>query len=176
MRTGCSEHLLIQHATRGCSAWRRSETIASLLAAGCYRAAVGLEEVGPRLLNERVALPYDLFLDTMPKSHLGVLSLSRYLRSPDALCVHGGLDPSGLLIWSDSAGCISLGHGRLRKELCARYRRVRTLGDAQINSKGWPVPRMRSLHHRHRYHRSRCSHSHSGCLGVTCGRAAVTRA
>src|SRR5262249_1147521 len=54
------------------------------------------EEAGPRLVLERLALPYDVFFNAMPAEHLAFLhELQLFHRTPDAVCVHGGLDPRG---------------------------------------------------------------------------------
>ena len=54
------------------------------------RKAAGLE-----LYTGRVALPYDVFFDAMPASHVQFFeALGRYHRSPEAFCSHGGCDPA----------------------------------------------------------------------------------
>jgi serine/threonine protein phosphatase 1 len=71
------------------------ETIASYSPRVAQELRLALEEAGPRLLIERVELPYGLLVEAMPPSHLGFLrGLKLYHRTEDALCVHGGLDPA----------------------------------------------------------------------------------
>jgi len=71
------------------------ETIASYSPRVADELRLALEEAGPRLLTERVTLPYERLVEVMPPSHLDFLrSLKLYQRTDDALCLHGGLDPS----------------------------------------------------------------------------------
>jgi serine/threonine protein phosphatase 1 len=52
------------------------------------------ESAGPRLITERVPLPYSLFFEAMPEAHKSFfMNLLPYWRTADAVCVHGGLDP-----------------------------------------------------------------------------------
>jgi len=62
-------------------------------AADALTAAV--DQLGFRIVQDRLALPYELFLDCVPTEHLKFpLSLKTYWRTADAICVHGGLDPA----------------------------------------------------------------------------------
>jgi serine/threonine protein phosphatase 1 len=120
------------------------DTIASYSRRAAVELRAALEAAGPRLLTERVTLPYELFFSTLPTSHLEFFqTLQLYLRSPDALCVHGGLDPvipdlerqpREALLWGSD-------------DFLQNYRGPELVvyghwGDAQINSQGWPVPRI----------------------------------
>jgi serine/threonine protein phosphatase 1 len=50
---------------------------------------------GLALYTSKVALPYELFFDAMPASHVRFFDgLERYHRSPDAFCSHGGCNPA----------------------------------------------------------------------------------
>lgn len=54
------------------------------------------EREGLRLVMERVSLPYEIFFETVPKEHIRFLkNLRIFCRTPDAVCVHGGLSPEG---------------------------------------------------------------------------------
>jgi serine/threonine protein phosphatase 1 len=71
-------------------------TVASYSAAAAEVLLRAAEEAGPRLVLERLALPYDVFFNAMPAEHLAFLhELQVFHRTPDAVCVHGGLDPRG---------------------------------------------------------------------------------
>ena len=71
------------------------QTIASYSLRVAHELRLALEDAGPRLLTERVVLPYRLLVEAMPSSHLDFLrALKLYHRTDDALCVHGGLDPA----------------------------------------------------------------------------------
>ena len=55
-----------------------------------------LERAGLSLVSGRVLIPYDIFFNEVPARHLGFLqNLKPYWRTPDAVCVHGGIDPRG---------------------------------------------------------------------------------
>ena len=50
---------------------------------------------GSALYTEKVALPYELFFDLVPPSHLEFFdTLATYHRSVDAFCSHGGCNPA----------------------------------------------------------------------------------
>ena len=62
-------------------------------AAQAIRAAA--QDAGRALYLDHVELPYQLFFEAVPTSHMAFLTnLRPYYRSEDALCVHGGVDPS----------------------------------------------------------------------------------
>jgi serine/threonine protein phosphatase 1 len=55
-----------------------------------------MNAAGVELYTGKVRLPYELFFDTMPPSHLRFFdALDRCHRSPDAFCSHGGCNPAG---------------------------------------------------------------------------------
>lgn len=57
-----------------------------------------MEEYGSRLFFYKVALPYEAFFDAMPPEHLRFFrELKPYHRTPDVICVHGGLSLDGIL-------------------------------------------------------------------------------
>jgi Calcineurin-like phosphoesterase len=57
---------------------------------------IAMEEAGPRMIFERVALPYRAFFDAMPAEHLRFFEeLKPYHWTPDVICVHGGADLNG---------------------------------------------------------------------------------
>jgi serine/threonine protein phosphatase 1 len=69
-------------------------TVASYCAAAAAVLRRAIEEAGPRLILERVALPYDAFFEAIPPEHLAFFKeLMPFHRTDDAVCVHGGLDP-----------------------------------------------------------------------------------
>ena len=70
------------------------QTVRSYSATAAERLREEAEKAGSRLVLERVQLPYELFFDAMPAEHITFLtSLQTFCRTPDAVCVHGGLDP-----------------------------------------------------------------------------------
>jgi serine/threonine protein phosphatase 1 len=120
------------------------DTIASYSRQAAVELRSALEAAGPRLLTERVALPYDLFFSTLPNGHLDFfLSLQPYLRSSDALFVHGGLDPTILDLERQPRDAFLWGTDDFLQNYSGPDLVVYGhWGDAQINSEGWPVPRI----------------------------------
>jgi serine/threonine protein phosphatase 1 len=71
-------------------------TIDSYSTAAALAVRAAMADAGVALFEQAIALPYDRFLDAMPPAHLAFFrDLRDYHRTPDCLCVHGGLDPSG---------------------------------------------------------------------------------
>jgi diadenosine tetraphosphatase ApaH/serine/threonine PP2A family protein phosphatase len=63
-------------------------------AAATLADAIG--DLGPRVVLDHASLPYEVFFDMVPPEHMKFLaSLRTFLRMPEAVCVHGGLDPTG---------------------------------------------------------------------------------
>jgi serine/threonine protein phosphatase 1 len=55
-----------------------------------------LEGAGMDLVTGRVHIPYDVFMNHVPHRHMSFFQdLRLYCRTPDAICVHGGIDPLG---------------------------------------------------------------------------------
>jgi serine/threonine protein phosphatase 1 len=70
------------------------ETIASYSQEAASALRSEAEAAGLRLITEKVALPYDIFLNVLPADHLSFLEgLKLFHRTVDGLFVHGGLDP-----------------------------------------------------------------------------------
>ena len=68
------------------------ETIASYSAHAAATIHQELERAGVRLITERVRLCYEAFFGVVPPEHLEFLkSLTLYHRTPDVVCVHGGI-------------------------------------------------------------------------------------
>jgi calcineurin-like phosphoesterase family protein len=70
------------------------DTILSYSVDAAMRLRTEIEIAGVRLVTEKFSLPYHLFFDLLPPEHLAFFEgLKPFHRSPDAVCVHGGLDP-----------------------------------------------------------------------------------
>lgn len=55
-----------------------------------------LVELGPRVILEKVRLPYELFFNAVPAEHMEFLmGLRIFFRTPEAVFVHAGVDPGG---------------------------------------------------------------------------------
>ena len=96
------------------------------------------------LIVSRPALPYDVFFNLVPETHVQFFEgLALYHRSSDCLCVHGGLNPRvprvqdqprEALIWGaegfpehyDGSEIVVYGHWN----------------NADIDSGGWPKPKI----------------------------------
>jgi len=88
-------------------------TVASYSAPAADTLGRALEEAGPRLLLDRVPLPYEEFFDAIPSEHVSFLKgLKTFCRTADGVCVHGGVDPRrgpvesqtrDAMIWGTSA-------------------------------------------------------------------------
>jgi len=103
-----------------------------------------LADLGPRVILEKVRLPYELFFDAIPADHMAfLLRLRTFFRVPEGVFVHGGLDPakgkaeaqqSDHLIWGvdgfpdryDGDDTIVYGHR----------------DNAVLDEGGWPHPRI----------------------------------
>lgn len=71
-------------------------TIESYSPVAAATLAEELGRLGARVVLEHVPLPYQAFFDAFPAEHTAFpSSLSTFCRTPDAVCVHGGLDPFG---------------------------------------------------------------------------------
>lgn len=127
-------------------------TIASYSRSAAVELRSALEAAGPRLLTERVALPYDLFFSTFTpavSAELGCSLCSWRSRSDHTRSR------------AAAAGCVSLGYRRLPAELSwPRPRRLRPLGGCAGQLRGLARTPHRGPHYRHRHHCSRRSHSH----------------
>jgi hypothetical protein len=119
------------------------DTIRSYSQDAAARLREALEEAGPRLFTERVTLPYDLLLNAMPAEHAGFFDrLELYCRTPHALCVHGGLDPSFPDINAQPREALLWGVDGFPEN----YRGDELVvyghwGDAPVDPSGWPHPR-----------------------------------
>ena len=122
------------------------DTIASYSRTAAAELRSALEDVGPRLVAEKLALPYDVFFDAVPKSHLDFLrTLQPFARTPHALCVHGGLDPAIPDLERQPRDAFLWG----TDDFTETYRGPELVvyghwGDATVNSEGWPLPRIRT--------------------------------
>ena len=70
------------------------DTIASYSVDAADQLRTAMENAGAAVITERIRLPYDLFFDLLPATHVEFFNhLKLFHRSGDVLCVHGGLDP-----------------------------------------------------------------------------------
>jgi len=70
------------------------DTITSYSVDAATQIRRAMEAAGMSLVMGKVELPYHLFFDALPPDHLDFFrNLRLYHRTPDVVCVHGGLDP-----------------------------------------------------------------------------------
>ena len=103
-----------------------------------------ITRLGPKLVLEHVRLPYELFFDSMPQEHIQFLrNLKTYWRTPDAVCVHGGLDPAKGPVEQQDAESLVWGSDdfpdNYNGEDSILYGHM---NNAIIDKDGWPQPRM----------------------------------
>jgi diadenosine tetraphosphatase ApaH/serine/threonine PP2A family protein phosphatase len=97
-----------------------------------------------QIVTERLPLSYEFFFDTMPEEHIEFLTeLKSFHRAPEAVCVHGGLDPDGGKIEEQSIEDLVWG----TREFPERYvgEDMIIYGHADnpvLDQEGWPRPRV----------------------------------
>src|SRR5262245_9800578 len=101
-----------------------------------------VETAGPRLVLEQVALPYDMFFEAIPPSHLAFLrQLQVFRRTSDCVCVHGGLDPRGGPVEAQTRDAMIWGTPRFLEDYAGDD--IVMYGhrdDARLDQDGWPEP------------------------------------
>ena len=133
------------------------DTIASYSAeaAGILRDA--LEQTGIGLITETVTLPYHVFFDAVPLTHLRFFQqLEMFHRAAHVICVHAGIDLDGRLMLQTPK--LSLGGPTVSPTsieggtmLCM------VIGTTPLKmGMGGPARRGREPYLWHRYHRQRC--------------------
>lgn len=101
-----------------------------------------LDRAGLSLITDRVRIPYDLFFELVPASHIHFLeNLKLFCRTPDAVCVHGGIDPKKGAVEEQDRETLLWG----REDFPAEYRGgdVIVYGHSNnpvIDGTGWPGP------------------------------------
>ena len=102
-----------------------------------------LRRVGPRLLTERVKLPYDAFFARVPAEHLAFLErLVPFLRTEDVVCVHGGLDPALGPAEAQDAHTLAWGVEEFPEAYRGPDRLVYGHRCDAVVEDGWPRPRV----------------------------------
>jgi len=101
-----------------------------------------LDRAGVSLITDKVRIPYDLFFELVPASHIHFLeNLKLFCRTPDALCIHGGIDPKKGAVEEQDRETLLWGG----EDFPAEYRGgdVIVYGHSNnpvINEAGWPQP------------------------------------
>jgi len=101
-----------------------------------------LERAGIELFTDRVRIPYEIFFGEMPARHINFLqNLKTYWRTPDALCVHGGIDPRGADPEEQDRESLLWGTDEFPAQYCGRD--VIVYGhwsNTVVNDSRWPAP------------------------------------
>ncbi len=112
-----------------------SQDVAALLKAE-------VQDKGIRLMTEKLAMPYERFFELMPPGHLDLLrSLVPYVRTPDVVCSHGGVDPGGGPAEAQTAKALTWGTNQFPADYIGDdpivYGHKR---NAVVDADGWPGP------------------------------------
>jgi serine/threonine protein phosphatase 1 len=120
------------------------DTIASYSPGAAAELRLAAERAGPDLVFGRVALPYDAFFSRVPDAHLAFLQgLVPWHRTPDAICVHGGLDPGiDALERQPTNACVWGTNGFPDTYAADDIVVYGHWGDAVLDAAGWPRPRV----------------------------------
>ncbi|MCI0658029.1 MAG: serine/threonine protein phosphatase [Acidobacteria bacterium] len=117
-------------------------TIRSYSIDAAARIGSEIETAGPRLITEEIPLPYHLFFDSLPPAHLAFFEgLKPFHRTPDAVCVHGGLDPHAGRVERQDVECLIWG----TDDFVEKYRGEDAIiyghwNNAVLDWKRWPRP------------------------------------
>ena len=120
-------------------------TIQSYSVEAAKRLESEIEIAGERLITEKVALPYHLFFDSLPPEHLAFFEgLKPFHRTPDAVCVHGGLDPGAGPVERQKVASMIWG----TNDFLDHYQGEDTIvyghwNNAVLDSSLWPRPRIK---------------------------------
>jgi serine/threonine protein phosphatase 1 len=118
------------------------DTIASYSRDAARALSSAVASLGPRLVSERVVLPYDVFFDAVPPAHLDFFEeLVTHCRTPEGVFVHGGLDSAIRVLDHQPREALLWGTADFPND----YRGPETVvyghwGNVRLNEVGWPVP------------------------------------
>jgi hypothetical protein len=122
------------------------ETIASYSEEAAISLRRQLEQAGMRLMTEKVRICYEVFFDLLPPAHLEFLkSLTLYCRSPEVVCVHGGVDLKGTPLHLQEPETLLWGPDGFPNGYCGSDAVVYGHWDNSVlDEAGWPCPRVGS--------------------------------
>ena len=118
------------------------DTIASYSPEAAERLRKEMENAGDAMLTERIRLPYNLFFDALPQTHVEFFeNLKLVYRSEDVLCVHGGLSPDVESLEAQNPRDITWGCDgfpeRYHGEQAVVYGHK---NHHDVDESGWPMP------------------------------------
>ena len=120
------------------------DTIRSYSPEGAEALREAVAAAGPSVFFTRQMLPYQVFFDNVPRSHISFFEgLVPYYQGPDGICVHGGLDIGGARL-EDQPLEIFLGGADGFPE---DYAGAATVAyghwdNAELDEQGWPRPKI----------------------------------
>jgi serine/threonine protein phosphatase 1 len=117
-------------------------TVASYSAVAADALDRAVQAAGPRLILDRVALPYDAFFDAMPAEHLAFFrELQTFCRTADGVCAHGGLDPRQGLVEEQTRAATIWGTAAFLSDYAGPDIVMYGHWDnSTLTDEGWPVP------------------------------------
>jgi serine/threonine protein phosphatase 1 len=120
------------------------ETIQAYSADAAADLQTEMEAAGPRLITEKLPLPYHLFFEQMPPSHQALFkSLKPYHETDDVLCVHAGMDPHGGPVQLQDVGGLVWGTDGFPDEYRGQRPVVYGHWENPVEDEtGWPWPRI----------------------------------
>lgn len=119
-------------------------TIESYSAEAATKLAERIADLGPRVILEKVRLPYELFFDAMPAEHMAFLcGLRTFFRAPEGVFIHGGMDPADGKAEEQSTEHLIWGAEGFPDHYEGEDRIVYGHADnAVLDGEGWPHPRI----------------------------------
>ena len=121
------------------------ETIASYSSRAAQTLGEEIERLGVKLFLERPALPYDVFFQSVPESHIRFFeNLKPYYRSVNAVCVHAGYDENAVSAGAQTVEPFVWGSNDFPEAYYGRDRIVYGHHrNAVLDSAEWPQPNIR---------------------------------
>ena len=108
-----------------------------------------LKSAGVRLIKYKVRLPYDVFFNALPKTHLDFLyQLRPYLKTPDVICVHAGVALDGIILETQSPDSFFWGVNGFPRGYHGPDPVVYGHWDNAVYHNKWPSPNI-GLNHTH---------------------------
>jgi diadenosine tetraphosphatase ApaH/serine/threonine PP2A family protein phosphatase len=118
------------------------DTVQSYSADACETLRTAMSAGRSRLYSETVALPYQVFFETMPAEHVDFFDdLPISHRTPECVCAHGGIDPTVGTLEDQPRRALIWGASGFPRE----YRGDELVvyghwNNAVLDASGWPSP------------------------------------
>lgn len=119
-------------------------TIRSYSAKASSRLKNEFAEMGTQIIENNAPLPYEIFFDAMPREHIDFfLELKSFHRTPECICVHGGLNPNGGSPEEQPLENLVWGTDGFPDRYMGRDKIVYGhADDSVLDDTGWPSPRI----------------------------------